>query len=66
VPRDRNGLTAQEAKIAWLACAGLSNREIGGELFISPRTVEYHLHKVFQKLRIVSRKQLGGALGAPA
>jgi DNA-binding NarL/FixJ family response regulator len=58
----REDLTAQEAQIARLAREGLSNSEIGGRLFISPRTVEYHLHKVFSKLDISSRNQLDGAL----
>jgi DNA-binding CsgD family transcriptional regulator len=52
-------LTAQESQIARLARDGLSNPDIGGRLFISPRTVEYHLHKVFSKLRISSRNELG-------
>jgi DNA-binding CsgD family transcriptional regulator len=61
-PETREDLTAQEAQIARLAREGLSNSEIGGRLFISPRTVEYHLHKVFSKLDISSRTQLDGAL----
>jgi DNA-binding NarL/FixJ family response regulator len=63
-PRAPEVLTAQEALIARLASEGASNPQIATQLFMSPRTVEYHLSKVFGKLGISSRNQLARALAA--
>ena len=63
----REALTAQEVQVARLVLDGLSNPEIGARLFISPRTVQFHLSNVFAKLGITSRGQLHRVLpGDPA
>jgi DNA-binding CsgD family transcriptional regulator len=63
---ERVELSPQEEQIAWLARDGLTNSAIGARLFLSPRTIEWHLHKVFAKLGIESRSGLSRVLPAPA
>jgi DNA-binding CsgD family transcriptional regulator len=62
--QQRGELTAQEGQIAQLARDGLTNAQIGARLFLSPRTVEWHLHNAFRKLRIDSRDALNDILAA--
>ena len=57
-------LTPQELQVVRLAAVGLSNRDIGAQLFISPRTVGYHLYKAFPKLGVAGRHELA-ALDLP-
>jgi len=61
-PEAPDELTAQERQVARLAREGLSNAEIGARLFISPRTVEWHLRKAYAKLGVRSRRELSQAL----
>jgi DNA-binding CsgD family transcriptional regulator len=60
--RDRDALTPQEREIALLAASGMSNKEIGQRLFLSPRTIGAHLYRIFPKLGITSRAALRDAL----
>ncbi len=64
-PGPGNQLTPQEFQIAQLARSGLSNVEIGAQLFLSTRTIEWHLRKIFTKLGISSRRRLDAALAQP-
>jgi len=59
-------LTAQETQIARLVVEGRTNPEVAAALFISPRTVEWHLRRIFAKVGVRSRRELGRALARPS
>jgi DNA-binding CsgD family transcriptional regulator len=59
-----DALTASERRVAHMAAEGSSNKEIAQALFVTVKTVEQHLGRVYRKLDISSRRQLGAALGA--
>jgi DNA-binding CsgD family transcriptional regulator len=62
LPTARDQLSTQELQIAQMAATGMTNREIGQQLYLSPRTVGSHLYRLFPKLGVTSRNQLGDAL----
>ncbi|MGA8217445.1 MAG: helix-turn-helix transcriptional regulator [Solirubrobacterales bacterium] len=61
-----DALTASERRVARLAASGMSNREIAQNLFVTVKTVEFHLGQAYRKLEISSRRELGSALGGDA
>jgi DNA-binding CsgD family transcriptional regulator len=65
-PRQTAGLTPSEQRVAELAASGMTNRDVAAALFISPKTVEANLSRVYHKLGIRSRAELGRSVGQPA
>ena len=63
--RKRSELTASEQRVAELAAEGATNREMAAVLFISPKTVETNLSRIYRKLNIRSRAELGRVMGSP-
>jgi DNA-binding CsgD family transcriptional regulator len=61
-PVDASGITTAEARVAELVAAGRTNREVAGELFMSPKTVEAHLSRIYRKLGVRSRAELAHKL----
>ena len=61
-PVGASGITAAETRVAELVAAGRSNREVAGELFMSPKTVEAHLSRIYRKLGVRSRAELAHKL----
>ncbi|MGZ6645778.1 MAG: helix-turn-helix domain-containing protein, partial [Solirubrobacteraceae bacterium] len=57
-PSTLDELTAQEVHIAQLVAEGATNRDVAGQLFLSPRTIDFHLRNVYRKLGIASRVEL--------
>ncbi|HYY18338.1 MAG TPA: helix-turn-helix transcriptional regulator, partial [Streptosporangiaceae bacterium] len=62
---DLDALTAREQVVARLVASGMTNREAATELFVSVKTIEYHLSEIFTKLHIRSRRQLAAASASP-
>jgi DNA-binding CsgD family transcriptional regulator len=65
VPRSAGGLTPAERRVAELAASGMTNRDVAAALFISPKTVDANLSRVYRKLGIRSRAELGRHMGKP-